>query len=169
MEKQDAPGRAGRTVKTPDGVMDQMINFSAGTEQYGVDIRRVREVIRVGEITPVPRAPHFVKGVINLRGDVIPVIDLREKLGLAAAGDLSETRVIVVEIGEKLVGMIVDTVSRVVRVGPGDLEPAPLWLGGLTGDYMAGVVRLPDRLVIVLHVEAILTSGEKLELQAMEE
>lgn len=148
--------------------MDQMINFSVGTEQYGVDIRKVREVIRLGEVTPLPRAPSFVKGVVNLRGDVIPVIDLREKLGFAGPRDAAEEMVIVVEIAEKLVGMIVDTVSHVVRVGPGQMEPAPLWLGGLTGDYMAGVVRLPDRLIVVLHVEAILTSGEKLELQAME-
>ncbi len=148
--------------------MEQMINFSVGVEQYGVDIRRVREVIRVGEITPLPRAPGFVKGVINLRGDVIPLIDLREKLGLTAVHDLKADRVIVVEIEEKLVGMVVDAVSHVVRVAPGQLEPAPLWLGGLTGDSMTGVVRQEDMLIVVLNVESILTSGEKLELQALE-
>ena len=148
--------------------MDQMINFCIGTEQYGVDIRKVREVIQLGEITPLPHAPDFVKGVINLRGDVIPVINLREKLGMAEERDTLADRVIVVEIGEKLVGMIVDAVSRVVRIAAAQLETAPLWLGGLTEDYMAGVVRLPDRLIVVLNAEAILTSGEKLELQALE-
>ena len=161
MEKPKGP-------KPLEGAMDQMINFCIGTEQYGVDIRKVREVIQVGEITPLPHAPDFVKGVINLRGDVIPVINLREKLGMAEERDTLADRVIVVEIGEKLVGMIVDAVSRVVRIAAAQLETAPLWLGGLTGDYMAGVVRLPDRLIVVLNAEAILTSGEKLELQALE-
>ncbi len=157
-----------RGAKGSEGAMDQMITFSVGTEQYGVDIRKIREVIRIKEITPLPRAPGFVKGVINLRGDVIPVIDLREKLGLGTGRDVKTDRVIVVEIGEKFVGMIVDTVSRVVRLAPGQLEPAPLWLGGLTEDCMAGVVRQQERLIVVLHIETILTSGEKLELQALE-
>ncbi len=159
-------GTKGR--KAAEGAMEQMISFSVGTEQYGVDIRKVREVIRMGEITPLPRAPDFVKGMINLRGDVIPVIDLREKLGRAAAPTGGEEdRIIVVEIAEKLVGMIVDRVSHVLRVLPGQLEPTPPWLGGLTGEYLTGVVRQSDHLIVVLNVDTILTTGEKLALEKM--
>ncbi len=156
-------GTRGR--KAADAAMDQMISFSVGTEQYGVDIRKVREVILPGEITPLPRAPDFVKGMINLRGDVIPVIDLREKLGRAGAGRPGEDRIIVVEISEKLIGMIVDAVSHVLRVAPGQLEPTPPWLGGLTGEYITGVVRQTSGLIVVLNVDTILTSGEKLALE----
>jgi purine-binding chemotaxis protein CheW len=148
--------------------MEQMIDFSIGARQYGVDIRRVREVIRVGDITPLPHAPGFVKGVVNLRGDVIPVIDLRQKLGIEAARGLATERLIVVEIEEKLVGMIVDAVSHVVRLRPGQLEQAPSWLGGLTGDFVTGVVRQEDRITVVLNVETILTSDEKLELESLQ-
>jgi purine-binding chemotaxis protein CheW len=148
--------------------MDQMISFVVGDQQYGVDIRKVREVIRVGEITPLPHAPSFVKGVINLRGDVIPVIDLRQKLGLDSARGSATERLVVVEIAEKLVGTIVASVRSVVRVREGQLEPAPEWLGGLTGDFVTGVVRLEEKLIVVLNVETILTSGEKIELQSME-
>ena len=158
-------GTKGR--KAADAAMDQMISFSVGTEQYGVDIRKVREVILPGEITPLPRAPDFVKGMINLRGDVIPVIDLRDKLGRAGGGRPGEDRIIVVEISEKLIGMIVDAVSHVLRVAPGQLEPTPPWLGGLTGEYITGVVRQTGGLIVVLNVDTILTSGEKLALENM--
>jgi purine-binding chemotaxis protein CheW len=154
--------------EAPDGAMDQMIDFSVGVREYGVDIRKVREVLRVGEITPLPHAPCFVKGVINLRGDVVPVIDLRQKLDLQVAQESSTERLVVVEIAEKLVGMVVDAVSRVVRVRADELEPAPPWLEGLTGDFVTGVVRHDEKLIVVLNVETILTSGEKIELQALE-
>ncbi len=164
-------------TRTREGPLTQMINFAVGADQYGVDIRSVREVIQVGEVTPLPRAPSFVKGVINLRGDVIPVMDLREKLRIAAESGADAptppdgaalTMLVVVELGEKLVGMVVDSVSRVVRVETGMLEQAPLWLGGLSGEALAGVVRLSDRLIVVLNIEAVLSSGEKQELAALE-
>ena len=155
-------------TEAPAGAIDQMIDFSVGERQYGVDIRKVREVIRIEEITPLPHAPSFVKGVINLRGDVIPVIDLRQKLGLEAARGSTAERLIVVEIEEKLVGMIVDSVSHVVRVRAGQLEPAPSWLVGLTGDFVTGVVRQDEKMTVVLNVETILTSAEKLELESLE-
>jgi purine-binding chemotaxis protein CheW len=133
-----------------------------------VDIRKVREVIRIGEITPLPHAPSFVMGVVNLRGDVIPVIDLRQKLGLEATPESKAERLIVVDIEEKHVGMIVDSVSHVVRIRPGQLEPAPSWLEGLTGHFVTGVVRQEQEMTVVLNVETILTSEEKLELESLQ-
>ncbi len=142
----------------------QMISFAVGGEEFGVDIQTVKEVIRIGEITPLPRAPAFLKGVINLRGDVIPIIDLRERFGLASEAYSEMTRVIVTEIGEKSVGMVVDRVSHVIRVAQSQIEAAPPWLGGLTGEYVRGVARVEKRLIVLLNMDTILTTDEMIEI-----
>jgi purine-binding chemotaxis protein CheW len=142
----------------------QMISFNVGEQEYGVDIHSVKEVIRQGEITPLPRAPSFLKGVINLRGDVIPIIDLRERFALEAGSYSEASRVIVVEIGEKSVGMVVDSVSHVIRVPEDHIEAAPTWLGGTSGEYVRGVARVEKRLVVLLNIDAILTTDEILEI-----
>lgn len=142
----------------------QMISFDVGGDDFGIDIHAVKEVIRLGEITPLPRAPSFLKGVINLRGDVIPIIDLREKFGLAGQAYTDMTRVIVAELGEKSVGMVVDRVSHVIRVAPDQIEAAPAWLGGLTEEFVRGVARVDRRLIVLLNVDTILTTDEMLEI-----
>jgi purine-binding chemotaxis protein CheW len=138
----------------------EMITFAVGDQDFGTDIRSVREVIRPREITPLPRASASLKGVINLRGDVIPIVDLREKLGLPAAADTGEMRVIVMELGEKAVGVVVDRVSHVTRVPEDSVETAPASLAGGAGRYVRGVVQAGERLVILLHVEAVLSTDE---------
>jgi purine-binding chemotaxis protein CheW len=105
-----------------DGELNQLISFEVGDEEYGLEILRVKEVIRVREITRLPKAPRFVKGIINLRGDVIPIIDLRDRFGLEHAEYTAMTRVIVVDVEDKLVGMVVDALPG--RAHPGDqIEP----------------------------------------------
>lgn len=148
--------------------MEQMISFSVGGEEYGIDIRTVKEVIRVGSITALPKAPSFVKGVINLRGDVIPIIDLRDKLGFDDKLSGETARIIVVEVEEKSIGMIVDSVSHVFRLAPEQIEAAPDWLGGFTREYLKGIARLEERLIVLLKIDSILTSDEKLELEKLE-
>src|SRR5208337_6451 len=110
----------------------QFISFAVGDEEYGLELLLVKEVIRVREITWLPKAPSFVKGIINLRGDVIPVIDLRERFGLGARGTAASARVIVVEAEQRLIGMVVDSASRAVRIPADQIDPPPPVLGGFS-------------------------------------
>ena len=138
----------------------QFISFSVGEEEYGLELLRVKEVIRIREITWLPKAPSFVKGIINLRGDVIPIIALREKFGLEAKENTAATRVIVVEMDGKLMGMVVDSASQVVRIPSDQIDPPPPVLGGLSQEFITGVGKLDDKLVILLNTDAILTGEE---------
>jgi purine-binding chemotaxis protein CheW len=152
-----------------EGDLNQLISFLVGDEQYGLDILRVKEVIRLREITRLPRAPSFVKGIINLRGDVIPIIDLRNKFGLEHQQFSAMTRVIVVDVDGRLVGMVVDAASQVVRIPADQIEPPPPIVGGLSAEYIKGVGKLEDRLVILLNIDRILSSEEKAELDRLPE
>ena len=152
-----------------EGDMNQLISFEVGNEEYGLDILGVKEVIRIREITRLPKAPSFVKGIINLRGDVIPIIDLRDKFGLENQEYTDMTRVIVVDVDEKLVGMVVDAASQVVRIPADQIEPPPPIVGGLSTEYIKGVGKLDERLVILLNIDRILTQEEKIELVEMEQ
>ncbi|HTZ52857.1 MAG TPA: chemotaxis protein CheW [Spirochaetia bacterium] len=149
------------------GELRQFISFSVGDEEYGLELLRVKEVIRVREITWLPRAPAFVKGIINLRGDVIPIVDLREKFGLEAVGETAQTRVIVVEMGGQLVGMVVDSASQVVRIPAAQIDPPPPVLGGFSQELITGVGKLEDTLVVLLNVDSLLTSEERSALSAI--
>ena len=152
-----------------EGDLNQLISFEVGNEEYGLDILGVKEVIRIREITRLPKAPSFVKGIINLRGDVIPIIDLRDKFGLENQEYTDMTRVIVVDVDEKLVGMVVDAASQVVRIPADQIEPPPPIVGGLSTEYIRGVGKLDERLVILLNIDRILTQEEKIELAEMEQ
>jgi purine-binding chemotaxis protein CheW len=151
-----------------EGRGTQMITFTVGAQEYGVDIQSVKEVIRQGEITPLPRAPSFLKGVINLRGDVIPIVDLRERFALQAGTYTESSRVIVVEVGEKSVGMVVDRVSHVIRVPEDRIEDAPAWLGGTRNEFVRGVARVDERLVVLLDMTAVLSSDEMQQIARVE-
>ncbi len=151
-----------------EGELNQLISFIVGQEEYGLDILLVKEVIRIREITRLPKAPRFVKGIINLRGDVIPIIDLRDRFGLEHREYSQTTRVIVVDVEGKLVGMVVDAASQVVRI-PGDqIDPPPPIVGGLSAEYIKGVGKLEERLVILLNIDRILSPQEKVELEQMD-
>ena len=146
----------------------QFISFSVGEEEYGLELLRVKEVIRVREITWLPKAPSFVKGIINLRGDVIPIIDLRDKFGLDPREDTAQTRVIVVELEGRLTGLVVDSASQVVRI-PGDqVDPPPAVPGSFSQELITGVGKLEDSLIILLNPDAILTADEKVALSALD-
>jgi purine-binding chemotaxis protein CheW len=157
---------ATRTNQT--GELRQCISFAVGEEEYGLELLRVKEVIRVREITALPRAPSFVKGIINLRGDVIPIFDLRERFGLPPRGQTATTRVIVVEVDGRLTGMVVDSASQVVRIPADQIDPPPPVLGGLSQEFITGVGKLGDELVILLNPDAILTADEKMALSSID-
>ncbi len=150
------------------GVLQQFISFSIGEEEYGLDLLRVKEVIRKRPITWLPKAPSFVKGIVNLRGDVIPIIDLRARFGLGSCEDTAQTRVIVVEIGGRLTGLVVDSASQVVRISEDQIDPPPPMSGGLEQDLITGVGKLDDQLVILLNTDSILTVDEKTALSSIE-
>ena len=151
-----------------EGDLNQLISFEVGNEEYGLDILQVKEVIRLREITRLPKAPSFVKGIINLRGDIIPILDLRDRFGLEHQEYTNMTRVIVVDVDSKLVGMVVDAASQVVRIPADQIDPTPPIVGALSAEYIKGVGKLDERLIILLNIDRILTTEEKVELEEME-
>lgn len=150
------------------GELRQFISFSVGSEEYALELMSVKEVIRVRDITWLPRAPTFIKGIINLRGDVIPIIDLRDRFDLEAAETTAETRVIVAEVEGRLMGMVVDSASQVVRIPADQVDPPPQILGGVSREFIAGVGKLDDRLLILLNADAVLTMDEKAALSTLD-
>ena len=143
-----------------DGDIYQLVTSSIGGEEFGVDILKVMEIIRIMEITKVPKAPEFVEGVINLRGTVIPIIDLRRRFGLEPKAGDTDTRIIVIEINGMTVGFVVDSVSEVLRIPANTVEPAPAVVSGLDSDYISGVGKLEDRLLILLDLDKLLSSED---------
>jgi purine-binding chemotaxis protein CheW len=146
-------------AKKQDDELLQLVTFSIGEEEFGVDILKVQEIIRTMEITKVPRAQDFVEGVINLRGKVIPIIDLRRRFGLDSKPHDKHTRIIVIEINSMIVGFVVDSVSEVLRIPAGTVEPPPPVVAGVESEYISGVGKLHDRLLILLDMDKLL-SGE---------
>lgn len=146
----------------------QIVTFKIGKEEFSVDILKVQEIIRVIEITRVPRSPRFVEGVINLRGKVIPVLDLRKRFGLKSIEKDKDTRIIVVESSGRTVGLIVDSVSEVLRLNASTVEPPPEIVGGVDSEYVEGVGKLEDRLIILLNLDKVLSPKETHELSSME-
>ncbi len=125
-----------------------------------MDILSVQEIIRMMDITKVPRAPDFVEGVINLRGKVIPIIDLRKRFGLSTRDHDKHTRIIVIEINNMIVGFVVDSVSEVLRIPPARWS-ATTGRVGLESEYISGVGKLEDRLLILLDLNKLLSGEER--------
>jgi purine-binding chemotaxis protein CheW len=144
----------------------QVVSFKLGSEEYGVDIAQVQEINRMVAVTHVPRAPQFMEGVINLRGQLIPIIDLRARFGMPREEHTKNTRIVVTEIGTKRVGMVVDSVSEVLRLPVDQVEPAPEMLTGVDTEYIRGVGKIEDRLIILLDLGRIISGAEKHELEA---
>lgn len=145
--------------------LNQLISFTVGSEEYGLEIGRVKEVIRTPEITRLPKAPSFVKGIINLRGDVIPVVDLRDKFGFAASENSGKTRIIVVDVGGRLIGLIVDAASQVIAIPADQIEPPPPLAGGLPRELIVGVGKLGDRLIILLNIDSVLSTKDRIGIE----
>lgn len=135
--------------------VSQVVSFEIESEEYALDILDVQEIIRMVEITPVPNAPYYVEGIINLRGKVIPIIDLRLRLGLAAAERTKETRIVVVDVCRNIIGLIVDSVSEVLRIPTSLIEAPPNGKGG-SPEFYKGVGRVDARFLILLNLERLL-------------
>lgn len=143
-----------------DNRLIQLVTFSIAQEEFGVEILKVQEIIRTLEITRVPRAPEFVEGVINLRGKVIPIIDLRRRFGMESKVHDKDTRIIVIEINKMIVGFVVDAVSEVLRIPASTIELPPSIVSGVDSEYISGVGKLDDRLLIMIDLDKLLSPEE---------
>jgi len=150
-----------------DGSLLQLVTFKVAEEEFGLEILKVQEIIRTMEITKVPRSPAFVEGVINLRGKVIPIIDLRRRFGLDTRAHDQQTRIVVIELGQMIVGFVVDSVSEVLRIPAATVEPPPPIVAGIDSEYINGVGKLPDRLLILLDLDKLLTADERLAVDGI--
>lgn len=142
-----------------------LVTFNLG-EEYGVPITQVQEIIRVGNITIVPNSPSYMEGVINLRGRVLPVLNLRKRLKLPVTDVTKASRIIVTEVNGKMLGLLVDAVSHVIKVPPEVVEKAPEEVLEIDTDYITGVGKLKDKLVILLDLEKLLRR-EKADVQQL--
>lgn len=147
----------------------QLACFRIGMEMYALDILRIKEIIRPQRLTPVPKAPAFIEGVINLRGVVIPVVDLRKRFDQPSAADSDRrTRVIICALSGKILGLMVDEVAEVRRYSRQEVQPAPKFLKGKGAEFFLGVCRRDEDLVMLLDLERILSSDEKIDLDKIE-
>ncbi len=145
----------------------QLVSFKIGGEEFGVDILTVQEINRMLQITTVPNTSDFIEGVINLRGKVIPVVDLRAKFGMPKKEHDKNTRIVVVELSNKTVGFIVDEVSEVLRIPKSITEAPPEMVSGINSEFITAVGKLEDRLIILLELEKTLAAEEALELDTV--
>jgi purine-binding chemotaxis protein CheW len=150
-----APAQAQRAAAE---ATEHLATFFLAKEEYGVDVKQVQEIRRVAEITSVPRAPEFVRGVINLRGRILPVLDLRRRLALGEVVVGGASRIVVVRVKERLLGLLVDGASQVLKIPVSNVEPAPEEVVQKGGDYIRGVAKLADRLIILVDLERLLAS-----------
>ncbi len=147
----------------------QLVSFVVEDEEFGVNILKVQEIIRPMAITRVPNAPSFVEGVINLRGRIIPVVDLRKRFGFPPREHDKSTRIVVVELREKVIGFMTDAVKEVIRIERSVMEPPPDLAIGIDANYIQSVAKLDDRLLIMLDLDAVITQEQSEALEPMKE
>jgi len=143
----------------------QLVGFRIGEETYGVQIGSVREIVRVPEITAVPNAPDLIEGVINLRGKIIPVMDLRKRFGSGSMQADKKNRILVVELENRLLGLIVSSASEVLKIPPSEIEPPGAVFAEGESSYVTGVGKLKGRLVILLDIARLLRQPEYKKLE----
>ena len=143
----------------------QLVSFRVGSEDFGVDILQVQEINRMVEITGVPQAPPFIEGVINLRSKVVPIINLRRRFNIETKEPDKNTRIVVVDINGDKLGLIVDAVSEVLRLSVDSIEPPPELVTGVNSEYIKGVARLENRLLIFLDLSKVISTEELASLE----
>lgn len=166
MPARDAtPGRERETVIEKE---KQIVAFSLGSETYGVDIAQVREIIPIQKIVPVPRAPDFVEGIINLRGRVIPVLDLRHHFGFEKKKQDPDQRIVLTEVDGESIGVIVDSVSSVLRIPEASIEPPASVITGDDIEYIQGIAKVGSNLIVLLDLTKIISDAEKRTLKEVD-
>lgn len=143
----------------------QLVTFTLDNEEYAVDILKVQEINRMTEITRVPNSPQYVEGVVNLRGKVIPVVNIRAKFGLAEKENDARSRIMIMDIQGITTGLVVDSVSEVLRIPSRIVDPAPPMASNIgTTEFMKGIAKLDDRLIILLDLDRMLAKPEDVAL-----
>ena len=143
----------------------QLILFSLGNSLYGVPIEKVSEINKLGDITPLPKFPMYIEGVINLRGNVVPVIDLRKRFGMEQVEKTNKNKIIVLLIGKRLFGIVVDSVQEVVTLSKDNIEPSLPTASGIKAEFINSIGKYGERLVIILEISRIITSIEDIKQQ----
>lgn len=141
--------------------------FNLREQPYAIDIMKIKQIIRPLKITKLPKAPDFMEGVVNLRGVVIPVIDMRKRFALPPRESEEETKVIIAAVDRKIVGIIVDDVSEVISVPRSEIQPPPRVIRGVEAEYLLGVCRHEDDILMILNLDEILTAEEKVTLSVL--
>lgn len=148
----------------------QLVSFMLSGEEYGVEVLKVREIIRMPEITKMPNTPHYVEGIINLRGKVIPIISMRKRFGLMDADYDNHTRIMVMDVAGGLTGFVVDAVSEVIRIRSGEIQPPPTMVSGnIDQEFITGVFNHTDRLLIIMDVDRMFSDVERESFAAFAE
>jgi purine-binding chemotaxis protein CheW len=142
----------------------QVVTFRLDQEEYAIEITSVKEIILVEGVTRVPQMPSWVEGIINLRGNVIPVLDLRKRFGLPIVELGEHGRIVVARQESRIIGLIVDAVSQVMKLPRSDIQDPPDTIAGLAGDYLVGIAKVDKRLLMVLDIERILSTDEQTDL-----
>ena len=138
-----------------------LVTFRLGSGEYAIDIMQAKEIIKMEKITLIPNAPDFVEGVINLRGNIIPIIDLKKRFNLEETEGDKNTGIIIVKIEDVDMGIIIDSISKVVSISNSDIQPPPPMLSGIGQKYIKGVGKLEDKLLVVLDLEKLFTTDEE--------
>ena len=154
-----------QAVKAMANRTAKYLTFRLANEEYGIEILKVQEIIGVMAITPVPRMPEFIKGVINLRGHIIPVVDIRLKLSMGEAARTEETCIIVVKARELEMGIIVDRVSEVADIASGDIQDAPSFGHGVNTEYILGIGKSAGKVRLLLDIDRVLSNKDVIDLK----
>ena len=153
-----------RNVRAAAVPQVQLVTFRIGGEEFGLDVFQVHEILRYEEPTPMPKAPAFVEGVLDVRGTLVPVVDLRKRFEVHDLRYDDDTRIVVVDFQGERLGLIVDEVTEVLRAPETAVQPPPQFVKGLAAEFIRGIVRLEGRLVVLLDLERILSSQERMQL-----
>ena len=145
----------------------QLVGFKVEREFFGVPIAAVKEIIRVPDITPVPDTPEFVEGVVNLRGRIVPVIDMRRRVGVLAAERTRGNRILVLELAGKMVGLIVDSASDIIKISEDAIEPPPDIVSSIGAEYVTGVGKLEGKLIVLLDLTRLLSAEEMRKVEVV--
>lgn len=148
-------------------MQNQLVVFNIGNESYGVEIDSVESIIKMQDITKLPHAPEFVEGVTNLRGSVVPIVDLRKRFGLEFAEPTRDTRIMIINMGGSLVGMVVDSVTQVVRISEDAIEPPPQMSVTANSVFIKGIAKYDNMLIILLDLKKVLSNEERDRLASM--
>jgi purine-binding chemotaxis protein CheW len=148
---------------TQNDELIQLVSFMLADEEYGVEVLKVREIIRMPTITKMPNTPQYVEGIINLRDRVIPIISMRKRFGLMENENNQHTRIIIMDVAGNLTGFIVDSVSEVIRIRSSEIQPPPSMVlsGGIGQEFITGVFNHADRLLIIMDVDRMFTDDER--------